>query len=64
MSANVIEIAAKKLPVSKYSDDIIFLETNINNLYFPDTLTTAKYGFAKTKIRNNSNKTISITSTH
>lgn len=45
-------ITAIKLPVSQHSGDIICPETNINNVYFPETLTTAKHGFTKTVITN------------
>lgn len=61
ISVNAMEISATKIPVSEYAGDIIIPEMRINGLHFPETLTTAENGFAKTEIRNNTNENICIT---
>ncbi|XP_057658512.1 uncharacterized protein LOC130895308 [Diorhabda carinulata] len=54
------EIAAVRIPVSCFNGEVIIPSQNIDNLYFPETITIAKNGFAKTEIINRSDKRVEI----
>lgn len=60
-SINAHEIAIKKLPVNHFKGDILFNEGYINDLYIPETLTTANSGFATVEIHNYTNERIAVT---
>jgi hypothetical protein len=60
VSVNSHEILKTKLPVSCNNGDVIILEQTINDLYIPETLTTAKDGFALMEIHNRTDSRIDL----
>lgn len=61
ITVNAREIAPVRVPVSHEQDvDIIIPEQNIGKLHFPETLTTAKSGFAITEVINRSEEPIIV----
>lgn len=60
ISVNSHEVIATRIPVTTYEGDIIIPECHVQNLYFPETLTTAEQGFAKTEIFNYSDENVTI----
>lgn len=60
VSVNSYEIASVKIPVNVYEGDIIIPESYINHLHFPETLTTAVRGYAKTEVFNRTDEHLMI----
>lgn len=60
-SVNASEIYLHKLPVNHYKGDVIIPECFANNLYIPETLTTAESGFALVEVHNKTDENITIT---
>jgi hypothetical protein len=60
VSVNSHEILKTKLPVNCNNGDVIILEQTINDLYIPETLTTAKDGFALMEIHNRTDSRIDL----
>jgi hypothetical protein len=60
VSLNSHEILKTKLPVNCNNGDVIILEQTINDLYIPETLTTAKDGFALMEIHNRTDSRIDL----
>ena len=60
-SVNANECVHLKLPVDAYEGDIILRETKISDLYLPETLSTAKNGFAVFEIHNPTDTRITTT---
>nr|CAI5861516.1 unnamed protein product [Callosobruchus analis] len=54
------EVAALSIPVSLDNGDVIIPESEINGLYLPETLTTARDGFATTEVYNYSDSTVTV----
>lgn len=54
------EVKKVNVPVSHHNVDIIIPETYLNNIYFPETLTTAKNGFAVTEVFNYTSNDITV----
>jgi hypothetical protein len=60
VSVNSHEILKTKLAVNCNNGDVIILEQTINDLYIPETLTTAKDGFALMEIHNRTDSRIDL----
>nr|CAI5851446.1 unnamed protein product [Callosobruchus analis] len=54
------EVAALSIPMSLDNGDVIIPESEINGLYLPETLTTARDGFATTEVYNYSDSTVTV----
>lgn len=60
ITINAHEVITTNVPVSQNNVDIIIPENVIDQLYFPETLTTAKNGYAQTEIYNYTDNPITL----